>query len=143
MAKKKLRLRIVTPFAIKVDEEVDMVILRCFSGDWGVLPGHSPYSAVLKYDIMRMKHEDEERTIVVYGGIASVRDNVLTVLTSEAEWPGEIDLIRAQTNRENAEKRLREQKDDVEMLYDQVRIRRALVQLDVGTRSIETETEEE
>ena len=133
---KVMRLRILTPFGTKVDEDVNMVVMRCHTGDWGVLPGHSPYSAVLKYGVLRMMNGDYERMIAVYGGIASIRDNVLTVLTSEADWPDEIDLAHARTEYEQAEQRLRERTDDIEMQFDSLRIRRALVQIEVSAYSV-------
>ena len=136
MTDKKIRLRILTPFLTKVDEDVDMVVMRCLTGDWGVLPGHSPYSAVLKYGVLRMKNEGSERMIAVYGGLASVKDDALTVLTSEADWPDEIDHARARADCEHAEQRLRERTDDIEMQYDRVRIRRALVQMEVSALSM-------
>ena len=142
MTDKKIRLRIITPFLTKVDEDVNMVVLRCLTGDWGVLPGHAPYSAVLKYGALRMMDGDGERMIAVYGGIAAIKDNVLTVLTSEADWPDEIDLAAARTDYEQAEQRLRERTDDIEMQYDRVRIRRALVQIEISTYSISKQDDE-
>ena len=143
MNDKKIRLKILTPFTTKVDEDVSMVVMRCLTGDWGVLPGHAPYSAVLKYGALRMIDDDDsERMIAIYGGIASVRDNVVTVLTSEAEWPDEIDIARAHTERERAEQQLRERSDAVEIQYDQVRIRRALVQIEISETSITAVDEE-
>ncbi|MCL2045385.1 MAG: ATP synthase F1 subunit epsilon [Oscillospiraceae bacterium] len=131
MADKLFRLKVFTPFIEKVDEDVNMVVLRCQTGDWGVLAGHAPFSAVLRYGTLRMINGDNERVLAVYGGVASVKDNVLTVLTSEAEWPDEIDLARVQSQREQAEQRLRERTDYLEMQYDRVLIRRALVQIEV------------
>ena len=136
MTDKTMRLRILTPFGTKVDENVNMVVMRCLTGDWGVLPGHAPSSAVLKYGALRMMNGDYERMIAVYGGIASVRDNVITVLTSEADWPEEIDLARARAEYDQAEQRLRERTDDIEMQFDTLRIRRALVQIEISAYSL-------
>ena len=128
---KKFRLQVLTPFLTKFDDEVNMAILRCQTGDWGVLPGHAPYSAVLSYGTLRMIDGEVERILAVYGGVASMVNNVLTVLTSAADWPDEIDLARTQRERELAEQRLRERADYLEMQYDRVLIRRALVQIEV------------
>ena len=48
------------------------------------------------------------------------------VLTADAEWPGEIDTVHAQFNREQAEQRLREKPDDMEIQNDQVLLRRGI-----------------
>ena len=58
MTEKKLRLQIMTPAEKKVDEDVNMVIMRCTTGDMGILPGHEPHSAVLDYGILRILNDD-------------------------------------------------------------------------------------
>ena len=84
-------MRIVTPNEIKFDENVDMIIMRCTTGDMGILPGHEPHSAVLDHGEVRILDDGNERRLAVSGGIAEVRNNVLTILTSLAEWPEDID----------------------------------------------------
>ena len=132
MADKTLSLRIVTPNGIKLETETDMVILRCLTGEMGVLPGHTPYSAVLDYGILRFKNGETDRFIAVYGGLADIGGNGVTVITNDAEWPEDINLARAKASRDLAEERLRERTDDLELKYDQLLLRRALVQIEVG-----------
>ena len=143
MAEKKVRLRIVTPAKIKVDEEVDMAIMRCTTGDMGVLPGHEARSAALQYGSLRLFSGGAERKIAVYGGVAAIQNDVLTILTEDAEWPEDIDRARAEADREQAERRLQERVDDVEIGYDQVRLRRALVQIEVSSSTLDSKDEQE
>ena len=131
MPKNKIRLKIITPAKVKVDEPADMIIMRCTSGDMGVLPGHEPRCAVLDYASLRIRGGGYERRIAVYGGLAVIENDVLTILTGDAEWPEEIDLAQAQADREHAQQRLREREDDTELRSDQVLLRRALVQIEV------------
>ena len=137
MADAKVRLRIITPDSVKIDEDADMVIMRCVSGDLGVLPGHMPLSAALCYGALRVINSDGERAIAVHGGFATIQNDVVTVLTKEAEWPYEIDLPRAHADREHAEQRLREHIDDKEYITNQMLLRRALVQIEIGTPSFD------
>jgi len=129
----KIRLRIVTPNGIKVDEDTGMIVMRCTTGDMGVLPGHEARSAVLNYGVLRILDDDMERRIAVYGGLAIIEKDVLTILTHDAEWPDEIDQARANADREHAERRLQEKVDDIEIQEDLVRLRRALVQIEVSS----------
>ena len=128
----KVRLKVITPDSVKTDEDADVVIMRCVSGDLGVLPGHMPLSAALSYGALRVTNNGNERAIVVHGGFVTIQDDVVTVLTKEAEWPYEIDLARAHADREHAEQRLREHIDDNEYVYNQLLLRRALVQIEIG-----------
>jgi len=132
MPDKKIRLRVILPTQTKVDEPVDMVIMRCTTGDMGVLPGHEPRSAVLRMGIVRILDGGAERRIAVYGGLAVVKDDTLSIIANEAEWPEEVDLARAEADREHAEQRLHEKADDREILNDQLLLRRALVQIEVS-----------
>jgi len=132
MAKKKIHLRVITPEERKVDEAVGGIVMRCSTGDLGVLPGHEARSAVLNYGILRILDSGRERRLAVYGGLAVIQNNVLTVLTPEAEWPEDVDLERAQAEREHLERRIREKTDAIELQNDQVLLRRALVQIEIG-----------
>ena len=97
--KQKLQVKVVTPRGTKVDERADMVILRCTTGDMGILPGHQPFSMLLDYGVLRMVQQDRERILAVYGGIAQVKGDQITILTDGADWPEEIDPVRAEADR--------------------------------------------
>ena len=129
----KIHLRVVTPQETKVDEEADMVIMRSVTGDMGILPGHQPVSTVLDYGVLRILNGDSEHRLAVFGGIAEVQDSAVTILTSMAEHPEDIDRARAEADRERAEQRLRESEDDVEIQSDQVLLRRSLVRIEVSS----------
>ena len=83
MSKKKIHLRIVTLMGIKVDQTADMVIVRCRNGDMGFLPDHAAYSVVLGHGVLRILNGGAERRLTIYGGIAEIQDNVLTILTND------------------------------------------------------------
>ena len=78
----------------------------------------------------------------MYGGLAVMQDNVLTVLTNDAEWPEEIDHSRAKADREHLERRLQEKTDDIEIQNDQVLLRRALVRIEVSSSAFTQQDEE-
>jgi len=129
----KLHLQIITPEQIKLDEDADMVIMRCTTGDMGILPGHQACSAILDYGVMRIMDGDAERRIAVFGGIAQVRNDNVFILANDAQWPEDIDQVRAQREREQAERLIRESEDDVEIQRNQVMMRRTLVQMEVSS----------
>ena len=128
----KLRLRVVTNESVKYDEDTDMVILRCVTGDMGILSGHEACSAILDDGVLRIIKDGEESAMAVFGGIAQVLDNTVTILTNDAQWPDEIDQERVSAEREDAQSRLRENADNVQIQKDQVVMRRTLVQIEVS-----------
>ena len=133
MSDKKIKLKIVTPNEVKIDEFVDMVVIRCVDGAMGVLPGHMPLSTALDYGIARILNAGSERRIAIFGGIAEIKNDLLTVLTNEAEWPEDINVEEALLNRTAISQNLKMQKDSVEVQRSQVLLRRSLVEIEVSS----------
>ena len=131
--KKKLRLRIVTPETVKDELDADMVIMRCNTGDLGVLPDHDTLSAVLDYGVLRIFDEGTEKRMAVFGGLAQIKQNVVTLLVNSAQWPGEINRVQVENEIHDAQRRLQEETDDVNLQKDSVNLRRSLVQLEVSS----------
>lgn len=132
--KSKLHLQVITPSGVKIDDMVDMVIFRCTTGAMGILPGHEARSAALGFGVMRILGgvAENERWLAVFGGMASISGDKLTVMTGEAEWPKDVDAVHAQTEREHYEQQLQEHVDDLEILRDQALLWRALVRLELS-----------
>jgi len=129
----KLRLRIATPDNVKYDEDAEMVIMRCISGDMGILANHEPTSAILDYGVLRIINDEEERRMAVFGGIAQVGDNKVTILANDAQWPEDIDMAFVEAERERMARRSQESLDDLTIQRDQILMRRTLVQMEVST----------
>lgn len=99
----KIELRVLTPTVratispYKFSIEANMVIVRAITGDRGFLPGHETCSVVLDAGIMRIMTDEyeQELKLAVLGGIAQMEDNILTVITENAEWSEDIDRTRA------------------------------------------------
>ena len=132
MATDKLRLRVATPKSVKYDRSADMVILRCITGDWGILPKHEASSAILDYGVLRIFRDGQERRMAVFGGIAQVKDNVVTVLANDAEWPEDIDKAVVEAEHEQLKNRTYDSTNLIEMQKEQVKLRRTLVQIEVS-----------
>jgi F-type H+-transporting ATPase subunit epsilon len=110
-----IRLRIVTPSRLVFDEEVEEVTAPGELGEFGVLPNHIAFLSTLVPGELSYKQSGNRVILAISGGYAEVLDNVMTVLATSAEFAWEIDLARAQSARERAERQLaepnREEKD--------------------------------
>ena len=131
----KIKLRVVTPSRLMLDEEVDEVTATGELGEFGVLPNHIAFLSTLVPGEMSFKQGANRRMLAVSGGYAEVLDNVMTVLAPAAEFGAEIDSARAQRAKERAEKQLadfnREEKD---FELAEVALQRALVRLQVASK---------
>ena len=90
-----LRLRVVTPQRLLLDEEADEVTAPGTVGEFGVLPNHITFLSSLEPGRLTYRRGGQVRTLVVSGGFAEVVDNVMTVLADSAEFANEIDIERA------------------------------------------------
>lgn len=131
--KTTMKLRITTPDNIKYDDDVEMVILRCITGDMGVLPHHEATSAILDFGVLRIINNDEERRIAVFGGIAQIGDNQVTILANDAQWPEDIDIAFVEAEKDRLERQTKKNIDDLAIQKKKVALRRTLVQIEVST----------
>ena len=143
MPDKKVHLRIFTPMEKKVDMQVDMVVMRCITGDMGIMPEHEACSAILDLGVLRIINQGEsERHMALLGGVAQVDRNELTILANNAEWPEELDQARALAARDEFQRRMENSADDTEVASNAVQMRRALVRIEVSSYPLISKTEE-
>jgi len=95
MAEDRLHCVVVTPETTLFDEAVDFVALPLFDGELGVLPGRAPLIGRLGYGELRTNLGAETKSYYIDGGFAQVRDDVVTVLTSNAQPAHKIDRVAA------------------------------------------------
>lgn len=131
----KIRLRVVTPARLVLDEEVDEVTGPGVKGEFGVLPNHISFLSLLEPGEMSYKQGGTRRFLAVSGGYAEVLDNVMTVLASVAEFGSEIDVGRARMAKDKAEGRLSELHfEDKDFAAAGAALRRALIRLQVAAK---------
>ena len=131
----KIRLRVVTPSRMLLDEDVDEVTAPGELGEFGVLPNHIAFLTTLVPGELSYKQGSSKKTLAVSGGYAEVLDNVMTILAPAAEFADEIDSARAQRAKERAEKLMAElTRDENDWEMAEAALKRALVRLQVASR---------
>jgi F-type H+-transporting ATPase subunit epsilon len=117
------------------DEEVDEVTANGRFGEFTVLPNHITFLTLLEIGALSYKQGSEKHFLALSGGYAEVVDNVMTVLANSAEFGHEIDLERAQSAKERAEKTMVGLGlDDKKFIAAEAALRRALVRLEVASK---------
>jgi F-type H+-transporting ATPase subunit epsilon len=90
--------RLVTPTGIVFDGDAAEVSAIGPLGEFGVLPEHINFITSLVPGVLEAQLPDSSKMHwVVSGGLAEVKDSVLTVLASSAESPEAIDASAAKT----------------------------------------------
>ncbi len=103
-----IKFELVTPERMLVSEDVDEVVAPGFEGEFGVLPEHTLYLAVLSIGILRYRKGNETVKVAVGGGFAEVTPGKIVVMADVAEKAGEIDVERARRAHERAEAALKD-----------------------------------
>jgi F-type H+-transporting ATPase subunit epsilon len=91
----KLKLELVSPERKLLDIEVDEVVAPGVEGDFGVLPGHTPFLTALSIGELIYKHDGNTEYVAIDKGFLEVNEDKVIVLAESAELGREIDLEEA------------------------------------------------
>jgi len=83
-----MRLRIVTPLSVLVDQDIDDLRAEDTSGSFGILPGHAPFLTALTISIVSWQQGMQERFCAVRGGVLSVTDDGIVAITTREAAAG-------------------------------------------------------
>lgn len=100
------QLRIVTPKAQLLDEEVREVVGPGTQGEFGVLPNHITFLSSIEPGVVQFRSSGGSRKVAVRGGFVEVLGNVMTVLADDAAFGEGIDAGQVRGELQQAEQRL-------------------------------------
>ena len=81
------RLTIATPDGKKFEGEVIGLFLRGADGDLAILAGHMPFITSVQAGACRIHlPDDEEKSATVDGGLLTVSDKAVTLLSGSFRW---------------------------------------------------------
>jgi F-type H+-transporting ATPase subunit epsilon len=125
-----MQVEIVTPEKVLFSGEASMVIAKGSDGEVGVLAGHEPMVLTLAYGELRLYvGESVAHRFAVYGGFLEVRNDVVSVLTDDAEDSEVIDASEARQELDQLEshKPAEDEEDAHEAALSRARVRAAVV----------------
>lgn len=87
-----MHLEVVTPTGTAVDAEVDEVTAPGQIGEFGVLPGHTPFLSALRPGVLRYGKGGQESRLAISTGLVEVTgtDRVI-IMTDRTAKPEDID----------------------------------------------------
>lgn len=130
-----IRLEVVTPEKEVVNEMAQIVMAPGSLGEFGVLPGHTPFMTSLKTGGIHYRDESgKDQYVFVSGGFAEALPDKVTVLAESAEKMEDIDPERAQAAMKRAEERLAEgrAKEEVDRARARAALERALMRIKIA-----------
>jgi len=130
-----LHLQIVTPERLAFDGEVDEVIVPGSEGALGVLPHHAPLISLLGQGVLRLKCKGEDEEFAIFGGFLQVRPDRVVVLAETADMAREIDVVRAERARQEAQRVIEGgHLEPADLVAARAALERALIRLKVAGR---------
>jgi F-type H+-transporting ATPase subunit epsilon len=128
-------LEVVTPHRLVASQEVDEITAPGAEGEFGVLPGHTPFFTTLKVGEVMFRAGKEERHMAVTWGFVEVLPDRVTILTEAAELAPEIDVERAKRAKDRAEKQLKQLRHEDKEFYSSMgALERAMNRISVASR---------
>jgi len=129
-----LRLEIVTPQAIAISEDVEMVTLPAVEGQIGVYPNHVRLMTQIVPGEVIVQKDGAERSLAIGEGLVDISARRVAVITDMAIAADQIDEAMVEEARARAAARLREKISDEEVASVNASLARSLAQLQVKRR---------
>ncbi len=124
-----MKLQIITPERKFYEGDVSMVELTTTEGEIGVYRNHIPMTAMIAPGILKIHEEDGVKDAALLSGFIEILPEKIIIMAEVVEWPGEIDANRAQEAKIRAERRIKEESGESDIMRAELALRRALVRL--------------
>jgi F-type H+-transporting ATPase subunit epsilon len=131
-------LQVLTPEHEFYSGQVQMLSVESMDGRLCVLAGHAPMVISLAEGEMQLRDsEGTERWAAASDGFMTVTQDEVVMMLQSAEWPEDIDRVRAERAERRAREALQHKKDRQDFAMNQATLLRALTRLRVsGNHSV-------
>src|SRR6187402_2533073 len=129
----KITLHIVSP-DVSISHEVDEVSLPGIEGDFGVLPGHTPFFTALRTGAMWYRQGAEKHSLLVSIGFVEVLPDKVSVLAQVAERAEDLDQARAEAGMKRAEEQVGGVPNDIDWERSRIALMQGMQQIQAESR---------
>ncbi len=130
---KTFYLKIIASDGIFFEGRVRQVIIPAPDGAKGIMANHEDMLIAVDIGMAKIEQDDGQWHEAAVGqGFAEIVNNRVTLIVETAEKPEEIDLRRAEEQKERAEEQLRQKQSIQEYYHSQASLARAMNRLRVG-----------
>ncbi len=129
----KTHLKIITPYNISFDDEIEKILLTATSGEIVIMANHAPITFILEECIVKIINNENKFYLTIMGGSVEVLNNNITIITDAAENPDQIDVDRARYSKSRAERRIdNKNSSEIDIERAQRSLRRAEIRIKLG-----------
>jgi F-type H+-transporting ATPase subunit epsilon len=128
--------KLVTPSGIKYQGKAKYVEYNTVNGGMGVLQKRLPIVAKLKLAPLKIVEEnDKEVYYAVLGGLVDMDGDNLTIISTDAEKPEDIDVENAMKAVKQAEERLKNEDDKIQRTKIKAYIEKNMTKVNIAKKS--------
>ncbi|MEO6950915.1 MAG: ATP synthase F1 subunit epsilon [Polyangia bacterium] len=99
-----MKVEVVTPTGTAVSTDADELIAPGVAGEFGVLPGHTPFMSAMKPGVLKYKTGGKMHHLAVGAGLVEVSgDERVVVITERTAMVEDIDVSAARRELEEAD----------------------------------------
>lgn len=126
-------LKIITPDRVFYSGKASFLELNTVEGEIGIYKNHIPMTTVLEPGIAMITEEGgNKKEAALHTGFMEILGDRITILAEIAEWPDEIDRNRAQEAKIRAERRLQNDKSNINITRAELALHKALVRIELA-----------
>ena len=126
-------LKIITPDRVFYSGKASFLELNTVEGEIGIYKNHIPMTTVLEPGIATITEEGgNKKEAALHTGFMEILGDRITILAEIAEWPDEIDRNRAQEAKIRAERRLQNDKSNINITRAELELHKALVRIELA-----------
>ena len=129
---RKFHLEIVTPDGSVWDGDAEAILVRTSSGDVEIMANHADYFASLGIGRAKLTADGKASEASLAGGFISVVKGEVKLVATTFEFAENIDLERAESARERAERAIKTAADDKALAVAKAKLARALCRINVA-----------
>jgi len=130
----KFLLEILTPERSFFVDSVVSLIFSTDDGEMSIQAGHETMVISVEPGEIRINTGNKWLMCSVAEGFIEVRPDETIMFTQSAEWPEEIDVLRAERAMQRAEERLRQRQSEQEYRRSKIALARAMARLSLTKR---------
>ncbi|MDP3974552.1 MAG: ATP synthase F1 subunit epsilon [bacterium] len=124
-----MKLRIITPKKMVLEEEIEAVTLPSVEGEITILPNHVSLFSLLKEGVVKIKYEKKEDFLAIGGGYVETNGEYVNILVSRAYGQDEINQTATEKAIKDAGENLKKAKTTEERMQAASLLRRSIVDM--------------
>ena len=128
----KIKLEVIEPTRYKIQDEFDHIIVPGIDGDFGVDQDHTAFITKIRPGLLYLYKGSKVIQYAIHDGFVTVEDNHVVIVCDTIEMSSEINITRANSSKERAEKRLKNSGEEIDFRRAELALKKSLIRLELG-----------